>query len=487
MKNLKPRTEKRDGMEREKTYVSPEEINRQRNYMESVRAMNEGMTVYATVRTYGCQQNEADSEKLAGMLEKMGYILTSDEQIADLILINTCAVREHAELKALSVTGQFKHLKERKKEMLIGICGCMVSQEHRKEDIKHKYPYVDFLFGTSMLHRLPEIVYLRLKSGKRQFYLDGGEGNIAEGLPVRPESSFKAWVTIMYGCNNFCSYCVVPYVRGRERSRVPEEILKETENYVRSGFKEITLLGQNVNSYGKDLPTALSFAELLRKICAIKGDFTLRFMTSHPKDATKELIDVMAENEKIAKAFHLPLQSGSDRILEKMNRHYTAEKYLELVDYARQRMPDIALTTDIIVGFPGESEEDFEQTLRMIERVRYDNIYSFIFSKRRGTPAAEMDGQIPPEVSAERFERLLAVQTAISSEKNRNYVGKTVKVLVEGYSKTDRSKLTGRSEKNRLVHFEGPESLIGNHADVKITSAQTYALFGELCTGKETE
>ena len=448
--------------------------------MEKVRAMHGGEERYALVRTYGCQQNEADSEYLIGMLEKMGYTPTEDEKAADLILVNTCAVREHAELKALSITGQFKHLKEQKRELLIGMCGCMVSQEHRKEDVKHKYPYVDFLFGTSQLYAFPEILYKKIVTGKRQLCAgDGGDGHIAEGLPIHRASAFKAWLSIMYGCNNFCTYCIVPYVRGRERSRDPERILEDAKALAASGVKEITLLGQNVNSYGKDLPKPLSFAELLRRVCAIESDFIVRFMTSHPKDATRELVDVMAENKKIAKAFHLPLQSGSDAILRKMNRNYTAEKYLDLVAYMREKMPDIALTSDIIVGFPGETEEDFEETLRVLETAQYDNIYSFIYSPRKGTPAAKMPDRVPPDVSSARFARLLDTQMAISNKQNREYVGKTVKVLVEGYSKTDGSKLTGRSEKNRLVHFEGPAELIGNFADVRVTSAETFALFGE--------
>ncbi len=460
--------------------IPQEEIAKQYNYMEQIRLLNEGKELYAVVKTYGCQQNEADSERLAGMLRQMGYVLSEEEEKADLILVNTCAVREHAELKALSITGQFKHLKEKNRSLLIGICGCMVSQEHRKDDIKMKYPYVDFLFGTSMLYRFPEILYSKMKTGKRQFFLDESEGNIAEGLPVYRSSHFKAWVSIMYGCNNFCTYCIVPYVRGRERSRSPEELYSEVRQLVEDGVKEITLLGQNVNSYGKDLPKPLSFAELLRNICRIEGDFTLRFMTSHPKDATKELIDVMAENPKIAKAFHLPLQSGSDRILQRMNRHYTAESYLSLVSYMREKMPDIALTSDIIVGFPGESEEDFEATLEVLEKAEYDNIYSFIYSPRKGTPAAEMPDQIPPEVSSARFSRLLEKQMEISNRKNKDYTGCVLKVLVEGHSKTDESKLTGRSEKNRLVHFEGPDELVGQYAHVRITRTETFALFGTL-------
>ena len=467
-------------MERSTVVISPEEIAKQHEYMEKVALLLGGEQRFALVRTYGCQQNEADSERLAGMLEKMGYTITDEEKKADLILVNTCAVREHAELKALSITGQFKHLKEAKKELLIGICGCMVSQEHRKEDIKHKYPYVDFLFGTAMLYRMPEILYTRLKKQKRQFFLDDNSGNIAEGLPVHRMNDFKAWVSIMYGCNNFCSYCVVPYVRGRERSREASYILEEVKELVDAGYKEITLLGQNVNSYGKDLDEPLTFARLLEKICEIEGDFTVRFMTSHPKDATRELIDVMAANKKIARAFHLPLQSGSDRILAKMNRKYTFEKYFGLVSYMREKMPDIAITTDIIVAFPGETEEDFEGTLNALRAVEYDNIYSFIYSKRKGTPAADYPDQVDPAVASERFARMIACQQEISARKNKDYTGEVLQVLVEGHSKTDDSKLTGRSEKNRLVHFVGPDELIGQYAAVRITRSETYALFGEL-------
>lgn len=466
--------------------VSREEIERQYDYMNAVRRMLDGAPRYALVRTYGCQQNEADSERLSGMLISMGYTLTEREEDADLILVNTCAVREHAELKALSVTGQFKHLKEKKPSLIIGICGCMVTQEHREETIRHSYPYVDILFGTSMLHRFPELLFAALETGKRQLFPGNDAGRIAEGLPVKRESNFKAWVSIMYGCNNFCSYCVVPYVRGRERSRQPEEILREIRELAASGYREITLLGQNVNSYGKDLEKPTDFPTLLEKICQIEGDFLIRFMTSHPKDATRRLVDVMAANPKIARHFHLPLQSGSDEILRRMNRHYTAESYLAFVGYLREKIPDIAITTDIIVGFPGETEEDFEKTLEMLRKVEYDNIYSFIFSKRKGTPAAEMKDQIPPEVQKERFARLLSLQTEISKRKNFEYEGKTIEVLVEGRSKTDESKLTGRNEKGRLVHFEGDDSLIGKAVRVTVRKADTYALFGELAENVKT-
>ncbi len=460
--------------------LAPEIIERQFDYMTRVKEWNpEGLKVY--VETFGCQQNEADSERLLGMALVMGYEKADTVKEADLILINTCAVREHAELKALSITGEFKHLKKLKKSLVIAMCGCMVSQEHRKDRIKRSYPYVDFVFGTTRLYAFPEMLFECLITRERRFYLDAGdEGNIPEGLPVERLSKFRAWVSIMYGCNNFCTYCVVPYVRGRERSRHKELILQEVETLAKEGYREITLLGQNVNSYGKDLYDGYDFADLLSDICKISGDFTLRFMTSHPKDASFKLIDVMAREEKIAKFFHLPLQSGSNRILKEMNRHYTREDYLTLVRYMRQKMPEISLSTDIIVGFPGETEEDFNDTLSLLREVGYDNIYSFLYSKRVGTKAAIMDNQIDEAIKGARFERLLALQNEVNLEKNRAFVGKILSVLVEGESKTDKTRLTGRSESNRLVHFYGDHALIGQTVQVKITEGDLHALFGEL-------
>ena len=460
--------------------LAPEVIERQYEYMARVREWNpEGLKAH--ILTFGCQQNEADSERIAGMAVEMGYALTDDVKEADLIVINTCAVREHAELKALSITGGFKHLKKEKKSLVIAICGCMVSQEHRKDRIKRSYPYVDFVFGTTRLYTFPEILFDCLLTRQRRFYLDAGdEGNIPEGLPIARASRFKAWVSVMYGCNNFCTYCVVPYVRGRERSRRREEILKEVESLAKAGYREITLLGQNVNSYGKDLYEDYDFADLLSDICKIEGAYTVRFMTSHPKDASFKLIDVMAREEKIAKCFHLPLQSGSDRILKEMNRHYTRERYLTLVRYMREKIPNISLSTDIIVGFPGETEEDFADTLSLLYEVKYDNIYSFLYSKRVGTKAAAMENQIPDDVKSERFERLLALQNQVNLEKNQSFVGKTLTVLVEGQSKTDKTRLTGRSESNRLVHFYGDDSLIGKQVQVIITEGDVHSLIGEL-------
>lgn len=467
-------------MNRETKIITGEEIRRQHEYISRVRAIieNEGVRQYALIRTFGCQQNEADSERLAGMAEAMGYELTEDESAADLILVNTCAIREHAELKALSITGQFKHLKAAKPQLIIGICGCMVSQEHRLSDIKNRYPYVDFLFGTGELYRFPELLYRTKDKGERFFVVEETVGNIAEGLPVKRASAFKAWLSIMYGCNNFCTYCVVPYVRGRERSRKREDVLAEARELISAGYKEITLLGQNVNSYGKDLGYDYDFADLLSDICAIDGDFIVRFMTSHPKDASKKLIDVMTENKKIARQFHLPIQSGSNTVLSRMNRRYTREAYLELIDYMREKMPNIALTTDIIVGFPGETEEDFEQTLDILSRVRYDNIYSFIYSPRRGTPAAEMEDAVPTTVQSERFSRLLELQHKISNEENQKLVGTRQRVLVEGISKNDADMYTGRCESGRLVHFASERDLTGELVDILIERAETFNVFG---------
>ncbi|MBO5006874.1 MAG: tRNA (N6-isopentenyl adenosine(37)-C2)-methylthiotransferase MiaB [Clostridia bacterium] len=440
--------------------------------------MNSGLDYSACVVTYGCQQNEADSEKISGMLHASGYSIVKEPALADVIIVNTCAVREHAEERALSITGGYKHLKTARPHLKIGICGCMVSKADMSDKIKKSYPYVDFVFGTEKLSHLPEILYRSYEKKKRIFVPNDGETQIAEGLPVIRESTFRAWVSIMYGCNNFCTYCIVPYVRGRERSRRPEMIIEEVRELAASGCKEITLLGQNVNSYGKEFGGECNFATLLSRLCEIEGDFTLRFMTSHPKDASFELIDIMAKNDKIAKHFHLPVQSGSDRMLREMNRHYNKETYLSLVDYMREKMPDIAISTDIIVGFPGETEEDFEDTLELMKRVKYDMIFSFIYSPRTGTPAAKME-QVPDNIKTERMNRLLALQNELLAEKNEAYVGKTMRVLVEGKSKTNEAKMSARTEGNRIVLFDGDESLTGKFINLKITKSAPFALIGE--------
>ena len=431
------------------------------------------------VLTFGCQQNVADSEKLAGMAEEMGYTVTDRAEDADLILVNTCAIREHAEQKALSVVGQYKHLKEKNPALIIGICGCMVAQEHRREELKKSYPYVSFVLPTSVIYRLPQYLAEVLSRGKR--ILRGEEEHtVAEGTPIRRESRYRASVSIMYGCNNFCSYCIVPYVRGRERSRAPKDVIAEVRGLVAAGYKDITLLGQNVNSYRPEGHEGYDFPQLLADLDALEGDFTLHFMTSHPKDATRELVDVMAAGKHIARSFHLPLQSGSDRILSLMNRRYDRAKYLAILAYMREKMPDIAITSDIIVGFPTETEEDFEGTLDIMRRARFDMIYSFIYSPRKGTPAAEMEGQLPHDVSAARMSRLLALQNEIADEQNARLVGKTLRVLSEGVSKNDDRVYTGRTEQNKIVFFEAP-CPEGEWVNVKIDRAAAFALYGTVC------
>ena len=462
-----------------------EELERQARYVALLQEQNAalreslGRPLRAFVRTFGCQQNEADSEKLAGMSEQLGYEICEAPEDADLILVNTCAIREHAEQKALSIIGQCKHIKAKNPNLLIGVCGCMVTQEHRKEDIKHRYPYVDFVFGTSSLHRLPQLIYEKRARGKRIFCPEESAYLVAEGLPIRRESSYRAWVSIMYGCNNFCSYCIVPYVRGRERSREMSAVVAEVRELVERGYRDITLLGQNVNSYGKDSGYPYDFADLLAELDRIEGDFVLRFMTSHPKDADRKLIDVMASSRHIARQFHLPMQSGSDRILRAMNRHYDTARYLATVEYMREKMPDVTLTSDIIVGFPGETEEDFEGTLAMLRRVGFDMLYSFIYSPRKGTPASRMEDQIPPAVQGERFERLLALQNEIATEKNQPLVGKTLRVLCDGVSKNNASLYSGRTEGNKIVFFRGNPEDTGRFVRVRIDRADAFALYGE--------
>lgn len=433
----------------------------------------------AFVLTFGCQQNEADSEKLSGTAIAMGYELTDTPADADLIVVNTCAIREHAELKALSTVGQYKHIKQKNPELIIAVCGCMPAQESRKNELKNKYPYVDLVFGTTSAHRFAELLWQKVQSGKRLFCPEE-DGVVEEGLPVRRESNYRAWVSIMYGCNNFCSYCIVPYVRGRERSRRPEDVIAEVRELVEAGYRDITLLGQNVNSYGKDLAADYDFADLLRDISAIPGDYLLHFMSSHPKDATHKLIDVMATCPHIAPHFHLPLQSGSDSVLRAMNRRYDTEKYLATVDYMREKMPDIAITSDIIVGFPGETEENFEQTLDMLRRVRFDMLYSFIFSPRKGTPADSMPNPVPDEVKSERFARLLALQNEISLEKNRPLEGKTLRVLCDGVSKTNAELCQGRTDQGKIVFFACDPARERQYVSVHIDRADNYALYGTL-------
>lgn len=443
---------------------------------EKVKNIVGGKNKKYFIQTFGCQQNEADSERLAGYCVMMGYSPAETPEDAQLILVNTCAVREHAEKKALSIIGQYKHIKDRDPSVVIGVGGCMVTQQSRADQLKRSYPYVSFTFDTGAIHRIPELILNALEGGKRSFVLSE-QWKIDEGVPINRSSKHMAWLSIMYGCNNFCTYCIVPYVRGRERSRSTVDIIEEAKQLVAGGAKDITLLGQNVNSYKGE--NGEGIYDLMRKICEIDGDFRLRFMTSHPKDASDELFRVMAEEEKVVKHFHLPLQSGSNKILNDMNRRYTREKYLEKIERLRELCPDVSLTSDIIVGFPGETEEDFEMTLDMLEKVKYDMIFSFIYSPREGTPAAKMV-QVPHEVSTARFERMLKLQNAISDEKNARFVGRTVRVLAEGESKTDPDMLTGRGDCVRPIHFKAPRELIGSFVDVKITGAETFCMHGEL-------
>ncbi len=437
------------------------------------------------VETYGCQQNEADSEKLLGMALNIGYEQSKDKESADLILVNTCAVREHAELKALSNTGQLKHIKEKNPRLIIGVCGCMVQQEHRTGDIKNKYPYVDFVFGTNKLFDFVFMLVKVIKADKRLFFVESYEENSGafdEGVPVLRTYPNKAWVSVMYGCNNFCSYCVVPYVRGRERSREPEAIVNEINTLVADGCFDITLLGQNVNSYGKDLDPCVSFVDLLKKIEEIEGDFVLRFMTSHPKDATPELFDFIAKSRKLEHHFHLPLQSGSDKILSEMNRRYTRESFFKLCDYARSVIPDIYFTTDIIVGFPGESEEDFLDTLDALRHVRFDSVFSFVYSKRVGTRAAEMENQVDEETKKDRMSRLLALQQKISYENNCKMSGCEYEVMIEGESKHNDEVWAGRTRDGKLIHFSKNNTPLfkpGDRARVRVTDAQAFTIIGE--------
>lgn len=432
------------------------------------------------IATYGCQMNEHDSEKLAGMLSNMSYLECDDKEEADLIIFNTCCVRENAELKVYGNLGQLKPLKKKKPDMIIAICGCMMQQAHVVEYIKKKYPFVDLIFGTHNLHNFPVLLSNCKQSDNMLVEVWDEEGEIIEGLPSIRKYGLKTFVNIMYGCNNFCTYCIVPYTRGRERSREPENIIEEVKGLVDKGTKEITLLGQNVNSYGKSLEEEIDFAGLLRKINEVDGLERIRFMTSHPKDASQRLIDAIKDCDKVCEHIHLPVQAGSNNILGAMNRKYTREQYLKLVEDAKAAVPDISITTDIIVGFPGETEEDFEDTLDLVDRIGYDNSFTFIYSIRKGTPAAEMENQIPEDVKHMRFNRLLKILHRGIKERNLELKDRVVEVLVEGVSKNDESILMGRTRTNKVVNFDGPRDLIGELCNVKITKPRNFSLYGEL-------
>ena len=468
-------------MKIEKKLIDPAQVRRQEELCLEAAALLRERTErpLALVDTYGCQQNEADSEKLRGFLAEMGCAFTEDEFAADIIVVNTCAVREHAEMRVLGNVGALNHTKKAKPSQIIALCGCMVQQPHMAQKVKASYPVVDLVFGPHELWRFPELLLRVLTGHKRVFATEQSDGVLAGGLPSVRDGKVKAWLSIMYGCNNFCSYCVVPYVRGRERSRRPEDVVREAEALVAAGYKDVTLLGQNVNSYGKDLDCGVNFAQLIRRINDIPGDFLIRFMTSHPKDATEELFQTMAACEKCAHQLHLPVQAGNDRILKVMNRNYTAAQYLEKVALARRYMPDLVLTTDIIVGFPGETEEEFEDTIRLCEAVRYDAMFTFIYSKRVGTPAASMPDPYTRADKQRHFDRLTEVSNRISAEKHREYEGRTLRVLVDGETGRTPYNLSSRTNGGRLVHLQGEPALIGQFVRVKITGGNTWALYGE--------
>ena len=466
----------------ERKVIDIKEIERQRAICAAIRERNEaaGRQLLAMVDTYGCQQNEADSEKIRGYLAEMGYGFTMDEYAADVIVVNTCAVREHAEMRVLGNVGALNHTKKARPGQIIAVCGCMVQQEHMAKKLKMSYPVVDLVFGPHELWRFPEHLLAVMDSHKRRFAVEKSDGTVAEGLPIHRDRTVKGWLSVMYGCNNFCTYCIVPYVRGRERSRRPEDILAEAKELVAAGCRDITLLGQNVNSYGKDLDENVDFADLIRMINDIPGDFLIRFMTSHPKDATEKLFKTMAECEKCAHQLHLPVQSGSDRILRAMNRVYTREKYIEKARLARSYMPDLVITTDIIVGFPGETDEDFADTLSLCEEIEYDAMFTFIYSKRQGTPAAEMPDPYTREDKQKHFDALMELSNAIAARKHAAYEGQTLRVLVDGETGRDEYNLSSRSNGGRLVHLKGEPALIGQFIDVKIVSSTPWALFGEV-------
>ncbi len=464
--------------------VSDEELEVQRQFAHKVNELTSkrySSKPLACVVTYGCQQNVADSEHIKGMLEAMGYGFTEERTQAKLIIFNTCAVREHAEDRVFGNVGALKKYKLANPDVVIALCGCMMQQQHIAEKIKKSFPFVDLVFGTHVVYKVPELIYSALTKNRRVFELPDVDGVIAEGIPVKRDNDKKAWIPIMYGCNNFCSYCIVPYVRGRERSREVEDVVKEFKALVDDGYKEITLLGQNVNSYGKDLEPRVTFSQLLRTLNELDGDFRIRFMTSHPKDCTKELIETMAECDKIATHLHLPFQSGNDRVLKAMNRSYTREKYLSLINYAKELMGDeLSITSDIIVGFPGETYEEFCDTKSLVEEIKATSLFTFIYSPRKGTPAAEMDDPVPYEEKSKWMRELLALQERISGEQMALHKGKVFKCFVYGKGKQGDNYLAARTDGNLIIEFVGDEGLIGTFQKIKVTEPLTYVMLGEL-------
>ena len=467
-------------------YISEEELKKQSEFLKRLRNINEdfckvnGRRPRCNAETYGCQQNENDTERIKGILKEAGYEFCDSSEEADLVIYNTCAVRENAEDKVFGRLGILRHIKESKPHLIIGLCGCVVQQENMAEKILKVHNHVDLVFGTHALYKLPELLLDVIENKKTVTDVANSDGSICEDLPILRESKSKAWVSIMYGCNNFCSYCIVPYVRGRERSREPQKILDEIKDLVKNGVTEICLLGQNVNSYGKDLENPCDFSDLLRMVNDIDGVKRIRFMTSHPKDFGDKLIKAMTECDKVCHQLHLPFQAGNNRVLGEMNRRYTKEEYLEKIAKVKKAIPDIALSTDVIVGFPTETNEDFEDTLDVLKKVEFDMIFSFIYSRREGTPAAKLDFVLTDEEIHKNFDRLLEVQNAISKRKNDAYVGKICSVLVDGTSKNNENMLSGRTDSGKTVNFKGDKNLTGKYVDVKITKAHTWSLNGEL-------
>lgn len=470
--------------------LPPPEREPQRQYYfikkcrEIVKKKSEelGRPLYACSVCIGCQMNARDSEKLVGILERIGYVETDTEE-ADFVIYNTCTVRENANNKVYGRLGVLQNYKKKNPHMLIGLCGCMMQETVVVEKLKESYRFVDLIFGTHNIYKFAELIVTAMESDSMTIDIWKDTDQIVEDLPVERKYSFKSGVNIMFGCNNFCSYCIVPYVRGRERSREPKEIIREIEQLVADGVVEVMLLGQNVNSYGKNLKEPVTFAQLLEEVEKIEGLERIRFMTSHPKDLSDELIEVMGRSKKICKHLHLPLQSGSSRILKIMNRRYDKEHYLELVDKIRAAVPDIALTTDIIVGFPGETEEDFEETMDVVRKVRYDSAFTFIYSKRTGTPAASMEEQVPEDVIKARFDRLLKEVQKISAEKAGALTGQTLPVLIEEQNEQDASLVTGRLSNNSVVHLPGTADMIGKILDVKLTECRGFYYLGERADG----
>lgn len=457
-----------------------EKINKS-NYLEKVNKINEGKNLKYFILTMGCQLNENDSEKICGMIEKMGYNKTNTLEEADLVVFNTCCVRENAEDKLFGKLGEVKKIKE-KRGTIIAIGGCMMQEKHIQEKLRKSYPFFDLIFGTHTLHKFPEDLYKVISEEKRIEDILDIDGEVIEGLPIKRNDNIKASVTIMNGCNNFCTYCIVPYVRGRERSRDPEDIINEVKQLSEEGYKEITLLGQNVNSYkGNGNLGIYKFSELLREINKIEKIERIRFVSPHPKDFTDDVIDAIRDCQKVCKIIHLPLQSGSSRVLKTMNRKYTKEQYLNLVEKMKAKIPDVEFSTDIIVGFPGETQADFEDTLDVVRKVCFEQVFMFIYSRRVGTPADKMENQVPEEIKHERFNRLKALVESQIELNNKKYIGTQQNVLVEGKSKTNSNILTGRTDTNKVVNFEGEETLIGNIVKMNIISEHMWYLKGEIC------